>query len=113
VWSSHGWDITITTGSSGVHGVEDGHPVALVGGSGPLGAVSLLFSHEVEEMLVDPYVSRYWPDGELVEVADPVQRIEVFQSELPVEDFVLPGWYAGAGPWDAAGLLTGPGQWIE
>ena len=60
-------------------------------------AWSVMFSHEVIEMLVDPGAVSVWHDGEGVhiEVADPVENQAYRLDGVYVTDFVLPSWYAG------------------
>jgi hypothetical protein len=74
----------------------------------------LVFSHELEEMLADPWIDRVSQDpvtGRMwaVEVADPVQDgfYALWIDGLPMSDFVTPAWFGtGApGPFDFLGFL--------
>ena len=91
----------------GFHILEDGQPLALIGyGKG----WSLLASHELVEMLCDPWGNRKLPgaslkrgQGEveyLVEVCDPCQQETYLINDVLVSDFVTPEYY---GPLDSAG----------
>jgi hypothetical protein len=81
-----------------------------------------MFSHELFEMLIDPYVSRAAWDGSrkirLVEVCDPVeglqfavQRRDSLGRAVQVSDFLLPSWFTAATPpSDFARHVHHPGQ---
>lgn len=119
VFTDHGWPIyleptvgTVQNGlGGGIHGVRDGVPIALV----PLGETTRdqwtsAFTHELVEMLVDPYTTRFYqqsPDHFAnVEVCDPVMRVRRRYRGIGITDFVLPTWYTnGPGPWDYAAKL--------
>ena len=88
-----------------------GQPYAVVdtGGTTYTGW-SYAFSHEILEMLADPNVSTYATPVELREVCDPVENLTYRLDGVPVDDFVFPNYFTGgAGPWDEAGELAGPG----
>jgi hypothetical protein len=77
----------------------------------------LVFSHELEEMLVDPVVNRFsrWNGRNwLVEVSDPCESgmYAYFIDGVAVSDFVTPRWYdAGLrGRFDFTGRLRRAGQ---
>jgi hypothetical protein len=84
----------------GLHFTEDGRPFALVAHSS---SWSLMASHELLEMLVDPYGVRVGSapslrddqgDVEyLVEVCDPCQRATYTIDGVLVSDFVTPAYY--------------------
>jgi hypothetical protein len=91
----------------GFHVVEDSQPLALIGyGRG----WSLLASHELVELLCDPWGNRRLPgaslkkgQGEveyLVEVCDPCQQETYLINDVVVADFVTPDYY---GPLDSTG----------
>lgn len=87
-------------------------------------SVSVTMSHELIEMLGDPWINccvqegkRFWArelcdpveadqDGYLIDVDVHLQPIE----PVLVSNFVLPAWYVNgsAGPWDFRSLLHGP-----
>ena len=70
--------------------------------------VSRAFSHELNEMMIDPYGNlRY--EGYLVEVWDPVADVDARLRGVAVADFTTPYWYVwdSHGPWDAAAVLAG------
>lgn len=80
-------------------------------------AWTLVVTHELFEMLVDPLANRFarlqgkqW----LVEVADPCESgfYAYFIGQVAVSDFVLPTWYQarGRGPFDFTGFFVRPGQ---
>jgi len=90
-------------GALGFHDVYSNKPVAyvFVKDSEAVGeAWPLIFSHELWEMLVDPWVDRVSQDpltGKMwaVEVADPVESgyYAYFINNVPISDFVTPAWY--------------------
>jgi len=96
-----GWRLYLKVGG-GPHGVHlwYGRPYALVWtGGGTVEAWSRDFSHEILEMLVDPDTDRsvyHDGDGQIVEVADPVEWDGYRLDGVFVSDFVLPAWFAGA-----------------
>lgn len=118
-------DQTDVAFAAGYHTVHPGHvPYAMVGVQTGLNW-QLVFSHEMFEMLVDPYVDRaafirkcygwgmcvtspFW----MIEVGDPVER-QWFTIQSPtgwpviISDFVTERWYdcAGGGPLDFMGLV--------
>jgi hypothetical protein len=117
------WSLTITDNAPlcfcyGFHDLEGDTPVGFVfPGDGAEGDWQLTLSHELDEMLVDPYVDRavrgpkrFW----LVEVADPVESARYTYTRLGVRlsDFVTPAWYrAGASrPFDHMGVVSRPFQ---
>jgi hypothetical protein len=81
-------------------------------------AISASASHEVLEMLGDPWANEWCFDGNAKlwsrEVCDPVQEdiytIRVGQIEVTVSNFVLPAYFnpAADGPYDYLGVLTKP-----
>jgi hypothetical protein len=88
----------------GFHVVEDGTPLALIGyGKG----WSLLASHELVELLCDPWGNRRLPglslkqgQGQveyLVEVCDPCQHETYTIGDVVVSDFVTPEYYGPRG----------------
>jgi hypothetical protein len=70
---------------------------------------SVVASHELAELLVDPgaNLAALSPRNHFValEPCDPVQGVPMEVAGLPVSDFVLPSWFGepGSGPYDAAG----------
>jgi hypothetical protein len=117
-FAASGWPITVTPGTFAPGCPDD--PCAAYHTATPTGpsavvtsgqGFSQLFSHEILEMLVDPYGTN-GINGRLVEVCDPVEDSAGYQLDgVTVADFVLPAWYqsASAGPWDEVGLLPGAG----
>jgi hypothetical protein len=103
-----GWNVFLVPGTdvascgdvppaeSGCHYTnEAGSPQAFVGIGGGRSYMSDTFSHEVIEMLVDPYADRY-ENGRLVEIADPVEgEIYTLEGES-VSDFALPAYFTTA-----------------
>lgn len=124
-----GWTLTVndtsdTDGALGYHGFDGTHVFARV-----FAADSVEYgdtwqgclTHELFELLADPYVDRLalgkrlW----LVEVADPVEddrfnypREAADGSLVPISDFVTPAWYRrnGHGPFDFRRYVKRPGQ---
>lgn len=110
---------TLPGGAAGIHLGEAGTPYALV----PAGeGWAVAASHELLEMLVDPYGHRFVaapsPDPAaggrlvyvLVEVADPCGGLEYTVRGVSVSNFVLPSFYSPAepGPFDLLGHLKLP-----
>lgn len=83
-----------------------------------------VFTHELFEMLADPYIDRLAKGKKLwlVEVADPVED-EAFNyprraadgSLVPISDFVTPAWYrkSGRGPYDFRRHVRRRGQVLK
>lgn len=120
-----GWH---TDDSQGIYGVIGVKPVLDNGGrplDGPLSVASVL-SHEVCELLCDPYCTS-WSDtgrGYLVatEVCDPVQTSGYPIHGVTVSNFVTPAWFdqtPAGGPYDHLGVLQAPfsldrgGYWVQ
>jgi hypothetical protein len=81
---------------------------------------SSTMSHEIMEMIVDPYANE-WANarfqGHLAyfayEVCDPVQNDVYMLNGVQVQNFILPSWFissnqGNAAKWDYQGNLTGP-----
>lgn len=107
-------------GDDGVHPLdEQGNPTAEVVNDP---ALSITISHEVLEMLVDPWDNRFTrgPDIDtnfqgrqvfyLVEVCDPCEGSHYPIDGVQVSDFVHPSFYDpnGVAPFDRLGTLAGP-----
>jgi hypothetical protein len=78
-------------------------------------AWQIVFTHELDEMLVDPYINhfRQWKKKMwLAEVGDPVENgfYAYFIQGIPISDFITPSWYGGPGPYDFTHKLKRPGQ---
>ena len=105
-----GWRMILTrrwfgNGVIGEHSVDSHGPVARVSVTAAHAyglPVSLAVSHELNEMMVDPYVNLVTDDCYVVEVVDPVQDVYGMMKGAAVADFVTPDWYSwgGYGPWD-------------
>lgn len=94
----------------GAHGVDRYGPFAVVSVTAARRAgapVSLVASHELNEMMVDPSSTWATNDGFRVEIVDPVQDQYAVMKGVAVADFVTPDWFVwgSPGPWDAAGVL--------
>lgn len=116
-----GWTITLQDdapdcGCLGYHDVGRKHrrPYALAFvGVDPTVPWTVIVSHEVMEMIADPYIHRREQvDGRSwwVEVGDPVEENTYQSLGVTVSDFVLPSWYAprSDGPWDFLGKTRQP-----
>ena len=107
---SKGWTVLVQDysdvfGALGYHGLKGDIPFSKVFATDTVGYGETwqgCLTHELFEMLADPYVdrltlsTRMW----LVEVADPVEadafnytRIALDGSLVPISDFVTPAWY--------------------
>lgn len=86
-------DAAYDAASEGVHGLDaSGRPEAEVFTfSDPWRWWSLDFSHEVLEMLVDPYGGR-------PEVCDPIASFQYYIEGVMVSDFAWPAWYRNVPP---------------
>lgn len=105
------WTITIRdnigSDAAGMHLYEDGQPYALVDADSN---VSITCSHEVLEMLADPFGNRLVAGPSLkkgqgrvnylVEVCDPSQASNYTVNDIPVSDFYTPAFFS---PVDAPG----------
>jgi hypothetical protein len=74
---------------------------------------SSVLSHEVGELLVDPWAMlAYEDDGRFwaLEICDPVEGTSYEINGVEVSNFVLPSWFrsGAAGPYDHLGVLTSP-----
>ena len=116
------WPIMIVDslpGQGGVHLDGRGQPYAeAVNGD----ELSVAISHELLEMLVDPWGNRFTPaincdpysDGQqvfyLVEVCDPCEVTSYKIDGVPVSDFIRPAFYDAyaAGPFDFLDTLAAP-----
>jgi hypothetical protein len=119
-FTSTGWTITLDPRDSGAaggyHDVRHGRPRAVV----LLGHTSRAswtdaFTHELLEMVVDPYTDRIYQQSPghygNIEVCDPVVLVRRAYHGVAIPDFVLPAWYSiGSGPWDYAHALRAARQ---
>lgn len=116
------WPIKVVDdigGAGGVHLDENGQPYAEAVISPEL---SIAISHELLEMLVDPWGNRFTPGSDLdpssdghqvfylVEVGDPCEVSSYDIGGVAVSDFILPSFYDpnAAGQVDFLNALTGP-----
>jgi len=116
------WPIKIVDaigGAGGVHLDNQGQPYAEAV-NGP--QLSIAISHELLEMLVDPWGNRFTPaadldpasDGHqvfyLLEVGDPCEVSSYDIGGVAVSDFILPSFYDpnAIGPVDFRNTLAGP-----
>jgi hypothetical protein len=110
-------DIPEAPGALAYHDVgDDGIPYMRIGVHTTLNAgesVSAALSHEVLELLVDPWCATWVFDPTrkaLVarEAADPCQQLSYELDGVTVSDYVLPGWFGERGPMDRLGALDKP-----
>lgn len=92
-------------GAAGYHTDEHGQPLSLVEWGGSVEETAITCSHELLEMLADPWGSRLvvcsvpFDTGSLtrarvlVEVCDPCEAFAYDVDGLPVSDFVTPRYY--------------------
>jgi hypothetical protein len=67
---------------------------------------SIVFSHEVMEMMVDPWPGSFLINGQWPEVGDPVNGIGYQLLGVRVSDFVTPSYFwQGRGRYDKLGFL--------
>jgi hypothetical protein len=112
-------DNATIAGALGYHEVVAGIPQSFIFAetSADYGeAESLVTTHELEEMLADPWTNRFahWHNRDwLVEVADPVESgaFAYFVDGVAISDFITPAWYGGLrGPKDFTRHLRRAGQ---
>lgn len=107
-------------GALGYHEVDLGQPVAWIFAQPAKDYHEdwrLTFSHELDEMLVDPWINRFawWNRRQwLVELCDPVEsgQFAYFIDGVPMSDWITPRYYDRAlpGRYDFLGKLKRPGQ---
>lgn len=86
-------------------------------------SIPVTLTHELAEMIADPYISRCEQTGArqayATELGDPVERDEygfkittIGKPSVLCSDFVLPAWFipGAPGPYDHAGHITSPLQ---
>lgn len=116
--ASGGWTITVTQGCVASWGGGSACQLAghhFLGGASvqtgtlPYTGWSYAFTHELDEMLVDPSLQLWWRLG-LVEVCDPVENWKYALDGVPVTDFVYPSYFfGGSAPFDQMHGLTSAG----
>ena len=116
------WPVNVVdslTGAGGVHLDDQGQPYAEAV-NGP--HLSIGVSHELLEMLVDPWGDRFTPAADvdpnhpsrqvfyLVEVCDPCEVSSYVIEGVQVSDFILPSFYEpdATRPVDFLNILVGP-----
>jgi hypothetical protein len=115
-------DYSPIDGALGFHEVFAGKPVSYVfvkESEHANEAWPLVFSHELQEMLADPWIDRVAQDpitGRMwaVEVSDAVESgyYAYWINGIPISDFVLPAWFGNGalGPYDFLKFLHRPHQ---
>lgn len=117
-------DYSFMEGAIGFHELVDGAPVgrAFARTAAENGLDwQVTFTHELFEMLADPWLNRISVGTRLwlVEVCDPVEndayaytRIGASGEPVKISDFVLPSWYRkkAKGPYDFEGYVTSANQ---
>ena len=75
---------------------------------------TVVLSHEILEMLADPYIvtAPRYAGSTLVEVCDPVEFVPYTIDGVAVSDFVLPSWFQprSQGPFDLQHVTRFPGD---
>jgi hypothetical protein len=125
------WEIRIVDSPacwfcSGYHDLENGAPYAVVS---TLDDWQVTFSHELWEILVNPYLDRVaivkpktLNRVYALETADPVEgarfvyvRPSASGKPVQISDFVTPAWFLrnSKGPWDFASATKRPFQLLE
>jgi hypothetical protein len=119
----------IPPGAGGFHTDENGQPFSLIRPSDDIGVLCQTCSHEMIEMLVDPFGSRFVPGDSpmpeqgrvnfLVEACDPSEAAEFGYTinNLLVSDFYTPNYFdpvQSAGVrYSYTGAITGPRQVLQ
>lgn len=134
-WPVYVQDGLDAPGAAGYHDDDHRQPRAYV--DAQAGDVSVTLSHEILEMIADPFGSRLWvhhcPDGRvirtLIEICDPPEETSYIIDGVRVSDFALPHYYRSrkrgvqrthmnVDLWDVEGIGLGlaPGgyvSWVE
>jgi len=76
-------------------------------------AWSSVLSHEVLEMMADPWATLCYQAGDRLyayEICDPTEGLPYAIDGVQVENFILPNWFrrGSSGPWDHCQRLTSP-----
>jgi hypothetical protein len=112
-------------GALGYHDIaDDGTPYAKVFVLDAINdnvPISVVLSHEIYEMIVNPYVNRFSCNVlrsflvrfYFVEICDPVESVSINVNNIPLSDFVYPSFYGGNSPYDDAGVITKPYQPVQ
>lgn len=119
----------VPPGAGGYHTDDNGQPLALVRASNDLGVLCQTCSHEMIEMLVDPFGSRFVPGDSpmpdqgrvnfLVEACDPSEAAEFGYTinNLLVSDFYTPNYFDPVQSADVrysfTGAITEPRQVLQ
>ena len=111
---------------AGYHDVLGGTPYAVVGSAdGDAKLWQVTFTHELWEMLADPYINRTIVVSPrpgvhklyALETADPVEadRFAYQRDGVWISDFVTEAWFrrGSKGPWDFTGYTRRPLQLLE
>jgi hypothetical protein len=98
----------------GIHSSDETGPYAMVGTDEGIDGISSTGSHELIEMLANPYGNRYL-NGWRVEPCDPVVSATYYVwphgKPVFVQDFVTPRWMLGGpAPWDQDRATSHPGD---
>jgi hypothetical protein len=83
-------DVSYHSSAYGIHYTQNNIPAASVEFER---GYTYAISHEVLEMLVDPYGDRYSPNGELEEICDPLVPQSYKIDGISVARFVTPAYY--------------------
>lgn len=78
------------------HTVENNIPFANVFCNPKLNNLSFLFTHELFELLTNPYISETFTFKNqiyLKEVSDPVNNNYFIENDLKISDWILPSWF--------------------
>ncbi len=111
-------DDTNQAGALGYHDLEGGQPIGYVfvrTSETDGDPVSVVASHELAEMLIDPDADQVVRDAYAgfvaKEICDPVESNTFEISGVPVSNFVTRNWFGGPGkPYDFLNVLTQPYQ---
>jgi hypothetical protein len=117
-------DKTDMSDALGYHDVQNNLPFAVVGVEDDIATgneISTTVCHEIDEMLVDPFVNRMGPTiGDkqyIIETDDAVEEDGAGPffpgadgKPIRLSNSVTPAYFISGspGPWDMAGMLTGP-----
>jgi hypothetical protein len=78
------------------HTLENNIPFASIICSSKVSDLSFMFTHELFELLINPYMSETFTFQNqiyLKEVCDPVTKNYFIENDLKISDWILPSWF--------------------
>jgi hypothetical protein len=78
------------------HTVQKNIPIANIFCSSKVSDLSFIFTHELFELLINPYMTEtftFQNQVYLKEVSDPVTKNYFIENDLKISDWILPSWF--------------------